>query len=645
MCDSVPLFLIDAARQGTGKGLLNDIVHIIWTGEPAEVSDLPLNAEEQRKSLTTHLRNAPLSVTFDDISLLSGHAIQRAITASTWRDRILGRNEECALPVRCIWAATANNAVLGGDMVRRVVLIRLESHEENPSQRTDLKRSESDLRAFVREHRRELVSACITLIQHGLAHGTPGNVKMGGFGRFARTVSTILNGIGVEGFYENMAATFEREDSRQTGWKAIVHAWYEEYGTGLVRARDIAKLIEEDSECDIWLEGESDKARDTAAGKLLKQRVGAVFAVEGKRLQIDKTADNKGKARYRLKELNFSPGQPPPRKKLPAGWRINHAGDGSGVVVAPDGTTHMYLGNEPDGIKLARKLAAAALWATRRRRGEPEAEPPEPTPDGGAPADLSNGGGGDIPHCEALAPHSPHSPHICTGSITRARARAQEKTQSPYVDYVGYVGGAHQEAKNALLELPIEPAALAELVREALQPPPDYEAARQIAAHALNGQRAELLSEIAAAEQALSEPPPHTHQITAVCSEEDGRWYLVDGEDMPVVAYSFSDSAAAEHYYHNVYMKEHAPAPAAPDTSEDAATIAATLDSSGIPAGWQWDTARPYTLVNKESGQRTSMDTDTARVIVEALSIALQWQLKRASAAYEAYQQRERTEE
>jgi hypothetical protein len=213
------------------------------------------------------------------------------------------------------------------------------------------------------------------------------------------------------------------------------------------------------------------------------------------------------------------------------------------------------------------------------------------------------------------------------------------------VSYVGYVGHGSGTPQNAPppLELPIEPAALAELVREALQPPPDYEAARQIAAHALNGQRAELLSEIAAAEQALSEPPPHTHQITAVCSEEDGRWYLVDGEDMPVVAYSFSDSAAAEHYYHNVYMKEHAPAPAAPDTSEDAATIAATLDSSGIPAGWQWDTARPYTLVNKESGQRTSMDTDTARVIVEALSIALQWQLKRASAAYEAYcnQQRE----
>jgi hypothetical protein len=386
MCGSVPLFLIDAAQRGTGKGLLNDIVHLIWTGEPAEVSDLPLSQEEQRKQLTTHLLSAPVSVTFDDISLLSGHAIQRAITASTWRDRMLGRNEECALPVRCVWAATGNNIVLGGDMVRRVVLIRLESPEEKPSQREGFKRSESELRAFVREHRRELVSACVTLIQHGLQHGTPGNVKMGGFDAFMRTTSTILRGICVEGFYENMAATFEREDSRQTGWKAIVHAWYEEHGTDMVRARDIVKLIEDDSECEVFLEGETDKARDTAAGKLLKQRVGAVFAVEGRRLQIDKTVDNRGKSRYRLKELDFSQ---------------------------------------------QRQTA------------------PEPTPEGGAPADLSNGGGGDIPHCKARPPRSPHSPPNCTGFITHAHARAQEKTQSPYVGYVGYVGEAHQEAKNA----------------------------------------------------------------------------------------------------------------------------------------------------------------------------------------------------
>jgi hypothetical protein len=307
MCGSVPLFLVDAAQRGTGKGLLNDLVHTVWTGEPAGLSDLPLNAEEQRKQITTHLLNAPLSVTFDDISLLTGHAIQRAITATTWRDRLLGRNEETTLPVRCIWAASGNNVTLGGDMVRRVVLIRLESDEENPSQREGFRRSESELREWVRDNRHALVSACVALCQHGLAHGTPQAIKMGGFARFARTVSTILDGIGVAGFYENMQQTFEREDGRQAGWKAIVHAWYEAHGTDLVRAGDIAKLIENDTECEILLEGDTARARDISAGKLLKQRDGSVFAFPGTRLQIQKTHNNKGKARYRLKELDFAP--------------------------------------------------------------------------------------------------------------------------------------------------------------------------------------------------------------------------------------------------------------------------------------------------------------------------------------------------
>jgi hypothetical protein len=313
MCGPMPLFLLDAAQRGTGKTLLNDLIHTIWTGENAPLSDLPLNAEEQRKAITTHLMHGPASIVFDDISLLQGNAIQRAVTGHTWTDRLLGKNEEIRVPIRAIFSATGNNTTLAGDMVRRVLLIRLESFEENPSQRSGFKRSENELRAFVREHRAELVSACIALVQHGLAHGTPQAIKMGGFDQFASVMSRVLHGIGAPGFYDNMQQTFEREDGRQTGWKAIVHAWYEAHGTDLVRAGDIAKLIEDDTECEINLEGDTTKARDISAGKLLKQRAGSVFAFPGTRLQIQKTHNNKGKARYRLKELDFSPEPTTPR--------------------------------------------------------------------------------------------------------------------------------------------------------------------------------------------------------------------------------------------------------------------------------------------------------------------------------------------
>jgi hypothetical protein len=398
MCGPMPLFLLDAAQRGTGKTLLNDLIHTIWTGEPAPVSDLPLNFEEQRKQITTHLMSAPLSVVFDDITILKGSAIQRAVTGHTWVDRLLGKNEEVTVPIRTVWSATGNNVTLGGDMVRRVLLIRLESHEENPSQRTEFKRSENELRAFVREHRADLVSACIALVQHGLAHGTPQAIKMGGFDQFASVMSRVLHGIGTPGFYDNMAATFEREDSRQTGWKAIVWAWYETHGADMVRAGDIAKLIEDDPESEINLEGDTTKARDTAAGKLLKQRVGSVFAFPGTRLQIQKTHTNKGKARYRLKELDVSPEPTTPRgggggdiphqeasaphsphsphRDLPA---TTHARARAQEETRPDYVGYVgYVGEahqEAENAPPARNLMARAMAADT----EPGEKPTQPT--------------------------------------------------------------------------------------------------------------------------------------------------------------------------------------------------------------------------------------------------------------------------
>jgi hypothetical protein len=312
MCGPMPLFLLDAAQRGTGKTLLNDLVHTIWTGEPAPLSDLPLNAEEQRKQLTTHLIRGPASVVFDNISLLQGNAIDRAVTGHTWTDRILGKNEDVTVPIRTIFSATGNNVTLGGDMVRRVLLIRLESQEENPSQRADFRRDESELRLWVQDHRADLVSACIAIIQHGLAHGTPGAIKMGGFDRFVRTASTILNGIGVAGFYENMPQTFAREDSRQSGWKAIVWEWYERHGTDLVKPGDIAKIIEGEPDCEIILEGDTIRARDTAAGMLLKRKVGTIYAYDELKLRVDQVSTSKGHRRYRVTVLPHIPPEPGP---------------------------------------------------------------------------------------------------------------------------------------------------------------------------------------------------------------------------------------------------------------------------------------------------------------------------------------------
>jgi hypothetical protein len=308
MCGATPLHLIDAAQRGTGKGLLNDIIHSIW-GVENEVGGLPLMEEEQRKAITSRLASAPLSIAFDDVSLLQGHALQRAITARVWTDRLLGGNKNITVPVQCIWSATGNNTTLAGDMVRRVVLIRLESQHERPEDRTDTKRSESELRLWAIQNRTTFVSACVSLIQHGIAHDNAGGVAFGGFDEYASVLGRILDGVRIDGFLGNRVSAYEREDSRQTGWKHIIREWHERWGSEPQKAKDVLALVDQLEDYGIWVDGDSERARVTKVGNELKKRIGTVYAYEDCRLRLErtKTKDGKSKPAFAVEELPNSP--------------------------------------------------------------------------------------------------------------------------------------------------------------------------------------------------------------------------------------------------------------------------------------------------------------------------------------------------
>jgi hypothetical protein len=305
MCGATPLHLIDAAQRGTGKGLLNDIIHSIW-GVENEVGGLPLMEEEQRKAITSRLASAPLSIAFDDVNLLQGHALQRAITARVWVDRLLGSNKNITVPVQCVWSATGNNTTLGGDMVRRVVLIRLESQHERPEDRTDTHRSESELRLWAIQNRAAFVSACCSLIQHGLTTDAGAGVAFGGFDEYSSVLDRILSGVGIEGFLGNRVSAYEREDTRQTGWKVVVQEWHERWGNEPKKPKDILALIDQmEDTSGLYIDGDTERSRTTKVGNELKKRIGTVYAYPEYRLRIvrSKTNDGKSKPAFAVEEL------------------------------------------------------------------------------------------------------------------------------------------------------------------------------------------------------------------------------------------------------------------------------------------------------------------------------------------------------
>jgi hypothetical protein len=106
----IPMALIDAPKQGAGKGLLSDVISIIATGEPASILTPPNNDDEWDKRITSILMSGSTIITIDNIpSRLQSAKLDAVLTADQWQGRILGVSKMIKLPQRATWIATGNN--------------------------------------------------------------------------------------------------------------------------------------------------------------------------------------------------------------------------------------------------------------------------------------------------------------------------------------------------------------------------------------------------------------------------------------------------------------------------------------------------------------------------------------------------------
>jgi hypothetical protein len=170
-----PLFVFDANCPGTGKSLLTDIIALIATGRAMSRTTFPDEEAELRKRITSIALAGDQLMLFDNIaqgSPFGGAALDAALTATTWRDRVLGRSEMSAeLPLLTVFYATGNNMILRGDMQRRVIPCRLETQEEKPEERGDFKYPH--LLEHVRIHRPRLVNDALTILRAFATAGRP----------------------------------------------------------------------------------------------------------------------------------------------------------------------------------------------------------------------------------------------------------------------------------------------------------------------------------------------------------------------------------------------------------------------------------------------------------------------------------------
>ena len=305
----IPLAIVDAPMQGTGKTLLTTALAGIAVGDvSAESIPTKQNEDEWRKKITSILMTSAPFVLLENIpdnTTIDSPSLAAALTSKQWSDRILGRSESICLPSRTVWAATGNNLRVAGDLPRRSYSVRMDANEERPWERSGfhIKRLEQ----YVRDRRGDLLSAALTIVRAWYTNGKPRAEvpTLGSFDEWAEIIGSVLAFAGIEGFLGNLKRTQTVQDEDTQQWAAFFDAWWDVFKDAPVVVNELCEKLIETSADDaravpdpllvhVDVHGARAGALRRALGQHLSRLMGRIF--NGRKL-LDAGRDNHHKRR------------------------------------------------------------------------------------------------------------------------------------------------------------------------------------------------------------------------------------------------------------------------------------------------------------------------------------------------------------
>lgn len=205
-----PSFGFDAPVQGSGKTLLAQCVAVL-AGDHDPVVYPHVSGrddEEVRKRLMSFLRTGAKAMVWDNVlGTFDSASLAAALTSETFSDRVLGRSEVITVPNKSLFIFTGNNLTLQGDLVRRILVCRIDPRMDQPFKRSfDL-----DPLVHLREHRVELIAAALTVLRGYLSSNAARPIgRMASFEAWSdlvrNAVCWIAGDIGKGSFTDPMAA-------------------------------------------------------------------------------------------------------------------------------------------------------------------------------------------------------------------------------------------------------------------------------------------------------------------------------------------------------------------------------------------------------------------------------------------------------
>lgn len=227
----VPLFAVTAPVRGSGKSYLVDTLSIIGTGRPAPRWPQVIDPDEERKRLLTVALAGYPAVHIDNVSRpLGSPALDLALTAPSFTDRILGQTGSVEAPLNMVWLASGNNMQYQGDTARRVVPITMDPALERPEERTGF--THDPLIPWVQTERPRLTVAALTVVKAYFAEGCPSQ-GLASYGSFEAWSDLIRQALVWCGEADPCAGRRDLEataDASHDTRSAVLASWYACYG-------------------------------------------------------------------------------------------------------------------------------------------------------------------------------------------------------------------------------------------------------------------------------------------------------------------------------------------------------------------------------------------------------------------------------
>ena len=271
-----PVYIYKGNRERVGKDYLAGINGLIYEGVALE--EPPLNNTENKGNSNEELRKKILSAFIsgrkrlhfsNNKGYINNAVFESVITASTYSDRILGKNESPIFDNELEFSLSGNVGIgLTPDLVNRSRIINLFFDKEDANARI-FKRP--DLHKWVLDNRELVLSSIYGLIKNWFEKGCPDGIKkFSSFPEWARVCGGIMESAGYESPCKSTIEDLSvGMDSETRDMKLLFECCYETKPNKGLSKHDIKNIIDKEEIFSYYdFEKKSDQVR--FGNKILK---------------------------------------------------------------------------------------------------------------------------------------------------------------------------------------------------------------------------------------------------------------------------------------------------------------------------------------------------------------------------------------